>query len=220
MKQPRIQISGVADHMNNYIQAVRNAGGLPFEGYAPEPDLTCDGLLLCGGGDIVPALYGQDDRGSDLLDPVRDQAELRLVEAFLRAGRPILGVCRGMQLLNVALGGTMIQDLPGQIKPFHTASGRDQVHPVRCAEGSLLHRLYGPVFPVNSSHHQAVDQLGNGLHATAWSEGGVVEALEHDQLPIVAVQYHPERMSFLHRREDTVDGEPLLRHFIDLCRGS
>lgn len=216
---PRIQVSGEAGHMDNYEAAVRCAGGLPVSAYAPAPDLSCDGLLLCGGGDIDPARFGQEDRGSQPPDPVRDGAELALFDAFLRAGKPILGICRGMQVINVALGGSLIQDLPPESRPFHGGAGHDLVHPIRSAEGSLLSRLYGPVFPVNSTHHQAVDRLGEGLEAIAWAESGFPEAIVHRSLPIWGVQFHPERMSFRRRREDTVDGAPLLCRFLALCRG-
>jgi putative glutamine amidotransferase len=116
---PRIQISGIAGKTHNYEEAVRNAGGLPFSGYAPEPDLSCHGLVLCGGGDVLPSLYGQENTASSLLDLRRDEAEQNLIHAYAQAGKPILGICRGMQILNVAFGGTLIQDLPQEQRPFH-----------------------------------------------------------------------------------------------------
>ena len=134
-------------------------------------------------------------------------------------GKPILGICRGIQLLNVALGGDLIQDLSPDIRLFHSREGQDLVHPVRCEADSFLHRLYGPLFPVNSSHHQAVGRLGEGLRAVAWSEGGVAEALELPGRPVLGVQFHPERMAFGRRRPDTVDGAPLFAYFLSLCRG-
>lgn len=215
----RIQLSGSPGSLLNYRAAVALAGGVALGGYAPEPDLTCDGLLLCGGGDLNPALFGQEDRGSQPPDLVRDRAELALFQAFFQAGKPILGICRGMQLINVALGGTLTQDLPAPVAPFHGGCEFDRVHPIRAAEGSLLHRLYGPIFPVNSFHHQAVERLGAGLVASAWAEAGFPEGLEHPALPVIGVQFHPERLSFHRRRTDAVDGAPLLRHFVSLCRG-
>lgn len=213
-----IQLSGSAGKLSNYCSALEQLGARPQGGYAPEPDLTCDGLVLCGGGDLDCRLFGQRDCGSDPPDPVRDRAELLLFDAFFRAKKPILGICRGMQLINVALGGTLIQDLPAQARPFHAGTDRDMIHPIRAAEGGFLHDLYGPVFPVNSWHHQAVDALGEGLRTCAWAESGFPEALEHGSLPILAVQFHPERMSFAHRRPDTVDGRPILAHFLALCQ--
>lgn len=90
------------------------------------------------------------------------------------------------------------------------------MHPVRAAEGSLLRRLYGPVFPVNSAHHQALGRLGRGLSVTARSEGGVAEAVEHEALPLIAVQFHPERMTGAKARPDTVDGGAVFRAFLNM----
>lgn len=216
---PRIQISGIAQKTHNYEAAVRHAGGLPFAGYAPEPDLSCEGLILCGGGDVIPSLYGQENTASSLLDLRRDEAELQLIRAFAQAGKPILGICRGMQILNVAFGGTLLQDLSPEQRPFHGGAKPDRVHPVRALEDTLLHRLYGHIFSVNSYHHQAVDRLADGFRAIAWAESGVVEAMEHQSMPILAVQFHPERMAYDNFRPDAVDAAPLLEHFISLCRG-
>lgn len=212
-----IQVSGEPDGMANYCAALVCLGAVPAAGYCPEPDLRCDGLLLCGGGDLDSALFGQENQGSDPPDHRRDRAELALFQAFFQAGKPILGICRGMQVINVALGGGLIQDLPSASLPFHGRAGRDLVHPVRAEEGSLLHRLYGPVFPVNSTHHQAVGCLGSGLRAIAWAESGFAEAVDYPGRPILGVQFHPERMSFALRRADTVDGAGIFRTFLGWC---
>lgn len=219
MDKLSIQVSGETGHTDNYCAALRGAGGEPLAGCRPAPDLSCGGLLLCGGGDIESALYGQEDRGSQPPDRERDRAELALFRAFFEAGKPILGICRGMQLINVALGGTLIQDLPAGQRPFHGGGKGDRVHPVRALENSLLHSLYGPVFSVNSSHHQAVDRLGSGLRATAWAESGFAEAVDLPGYPLLGVQFHPERMSFGRRRLDTVDGAALFTWFVGVCRG-
>lgn len=216
--RPRIQISGIAGKTHNYEVAVRHAGGLPFAGYAPEPDLTCAGLVLCGGGDVVPVLYGQENTASSLLDPLRDEAELALIHAFAQAGKPILGICRGMQILNVAFGGTLLQDLTPEQRLFHGGAKPDRVHPVRALEDSILFQLYGDIFPVNSYHHQAVDRLAPGFQAIAWSESGIAEAMVHTTLPILALQFHPERMAYDNFRSDAVDAAPLLEYFLSLCR--
>ncbi len=216
--RPRVQLSGAEGHLDNYIAAVRAAGGDFLPGYCPAPDLECDGLLLCGGGDVDCALYGQENRGSEPPDLERDRAELALFWAFFDAGKPILGVCRGMQLINVALGGDLIQDLPPEVLAFHRRAEQDLVHPVRAGDGSLLRRLYGPVFPVISAHHQAAGRLGEGLLATAWAESGFPEAMEHASRPVLGVQFHPERAAFDRCRPDAVDGALLLRRFLELCR--
>lgn len=218
VRPPAIQLSGEAGRMDNYCAAVRAAGGEPLAGYCPAPDLSCAGLVLCGGGDIESTLFGQEDRGSQPPDRARDRAELELFRAFYAAGRPILGICRGMQLINVALGGTLIQDLPAGQRAFHTGEA-DTVHPLRAEEGSLLCRLYGPLFPVNSAHHQAVDALGRGLTASAWAESGFPEGVELPGQAVLGVQFHPERMAFGRRRPDTVDGAAIFRWFLSACGG-
>ena len=215
----KIQISGDPEKTGNYEDAVREAGGQPVAGYCPEPDLSCDGLILAGGGDIEPGVYGQRGQGSQPPDTARDRAELTLFRMFYRANKPILGICRGHQLINAAMGGTLIQDLPPVWAPFHGGVDHDLVHPVRAEEDTLLHRLYGPVFPVNSFHHQAVDRLGKGLRPIAWSEGGFPEAFDCPGYPLLGVQFHPERMSFHKRRPDTVDGGAIFAWFLALCRG-
>lgn len=218
MGRIRIQVSGELGRTDNYSAAIRGAGGDPVPGYCPAPDLSCAGLVLCGGGDIESIRYGQGDRGSQPPDKARDRAELALFRAFYEAGKPILGICRGMQLINVALGGSLIQDLPPEQKIFHISVQGDLVHPVFSPEGSALNRLYGPVFSVNSAHHQALDQLGEGLRAVAWSESGFVEALDLPDYPLLGVQFHPERMAFGKRRLDTVDGAAIFAWFLDACR--
>lgn len=220
MSRPSILISISPEGGINYENAVRRAGGVPTAAYCPVWSGGYDGLLLSGGGDMDPAFFGQEDRGSVDIDRDRDAAELALVEACLAAGKPILGICRGHQVLNVALGGTLLQDIGPEANAFHRhASGasRDKVHPIRTAEGSLLRCLYGPLCAVNSSHHQALDRLGDGLEATAWSEAGLVEAMEHHTLPLVGVQFHPERMAYARRRPDAADGGFLFQWLIDRC---
>ena len=215
--EPAILISAPGVTGSTYRSAVRGGGGPPQGGYCPPADLSCAGLLLCGGGDADPALYGAENRGSQPPDPRRDRAELALIDAFLSAGKPVLGICRGFQMLNIALGGTLIQDLPPELAPFHHGEEGDRIHPVRTAPGRFLGRLYGPVLAVNSSHHQAAARLGEGLIPCAWSEGGVAEAAEHVSLPVLGVQFHPERMSWDRRRPDAADGAPILLHVLSLC---
>lgn len=216
---PNILISTGGGDPSNYLAAIAAAGGRAEACYLPSPAPGYDGLLLAGGGDMEPSRFGQADRGSRDMDPARDRAELALLDAFSSAGKPVLAVCRGHQVVNVWLGGDLVQDLPPALAPFHGGGDRDRVHPVRAAAGTLLCRLYGPVFSVNSAHHQALGRLGRGLTAAARSEGGVVEAVEHDTLPLLCVQFHPERMTGAFSRPDTVDGGLLFRAFLDMVRG-
>ena len=211
-----IFLYGEEEKLTNYTQALKAAGARWVCSLDLEDSRPCDGLLLPGGGDIAPARYGQEDRGSGPPDLVRDQAELDLIARFLQAGKPMLGICRGMQALNVALGGTLIQDLP--TAPDHKASEEtgDSVHPVTAAPGSFLHKLYGARFSVNSAHHQAADCLGEGLLPAAQAPDGVLEAMECLERKILATQFHPERMTGARRRTDTVDGGAVFRFFLSL----
>lgn len=162
----------------------------------------CDGLVLTGGGDVDPALYGGDTLHHSLyeIEPERDRFEAGLVEASLREGRPILGICRGMQLVNVALGGTLITDLVDAGHPPHgTVNGVKCRHDVILDPSSVLGRLLGSGRgAVSSSHHQAVGRIGRGLRVAARSEDGVVEGLETERpaggFSVLLVQWHPERM--------------------------
>ncbi len=216
--KPKILLSTGGGNAENYLTAIKAAGGVGDARYLPVPDLAYDGLLLTGGGDMDPALFGQKNCGSRNIDRARDKAELALLDAFCGAGRPVLAICRGHQVVNVWLGGGLIQDLGRSLVPFHQREGSDRVHLIRAEKGSLLHRLYGPVFPVNSGHHQALGRLGRGLTATAWSEDEVIEAAEHGTLPLICVQFHPERMTGALARPDTVDGGAIFRAFVELCK--
>ena len=198
----------------NYKNAIIAAGGEPTVKYLPDMDTNFDGLLLCGGNDISPSFYGQEILGAHDFDAMRDTLEIELTRKFIDTGKPILGICRGLQLLNVTLGGTLIQDLPSA--NFHRAqSGLDSSHNIS-AEG-ILKELYGDKLSVNSAHHQGIDILGNGLRATAICDG-VIEAVEHSTKPYFAVQFHPERMCLDNMRGDTVDGLDIFKYFIELCK--
>ena len=167
----------------------------------------CAGLLLPGGGDIDPALYGQENAGSVGIDGERDAREKTLFEYFLAQRRPILGVCRGTQLINVLLGGTLHQDIPG-----HRDEKDDNFLHGSHTEDPLLLSLYGERFPINSTHHQAIDRLGEGLRAVQWADDGTVEAVRHETLPLFGVQWHPERL-----REPT-DGWKLIAAWLGTIR--
>ena len=197
-----VYIWGEAIRYENYRRAVEAAGGTVRFGGTPE---GCDALLLPGGGDMEPWRYGQSNTASRGLEPERDTAELMLLERFTAAGKPVLGICRGIQVINVFFGGTLCQDLPG-----HSAvDGHDSFHTVRTARSPLL-AVCGPLCRVNSAHHQAADAPGRGLRAVQWAEDGAVEAVCHDCLPVWGVQWHPERLP-------GELGGRLLRAFLALC---
>ena len=141
---PRIYLYGTAERYKNYLRAVTAAGGELCLNGCPE---TCDGLLLPGGGDIAPWRYGQENRSSRDVEPERDQEELALLAMFAAIKRPVLGICRGLQTINVFFGGTLLQDIQGH----SAAEGIDRFHRVYTAP-SFLRELYGEEGIVNSAH--------------------------------------------------------------------
>ena len=207
-----VAILGYVDRVGNYIAALEAMGLEPVVTLSPAEAAPCAGLLLPGGGDIHPSRFGQEDRGPRDIDPPLDEAQLTALDLFVKAGKPVLGICRGHQVLNVYFGGDLIQDLP--TAAAHMAHDHDDsVHPAAIETGSLLHRLYGPEASVNSAHHQGLGRIGTGLRVTATAPDGVIEAVEHEDLPILGVQFHPERMAFAHARPDTADGKAIFEWF-------
>lgn len=191
----------------DYVQSLLNAGAGREEIVEIRPGEVTqgafDGLLLGGGSDVAPVRYGQERLpNADLeLDEERDDTEFPLLENALRDGAPVLGICRGMQVVNVGLGGTLIQDLPSQ-RPsdvVHDDSGDDRtnrVHSVKVFGGTRLSEIAGVAeIDVNSRHHQAVERPADGLVVSAKGPDGVVEAIEaRDGRWLVAVQWHPENL--------------------------
>ncbi|MDE0699391.1 MAG: gamma-glutamyl-gamma-aminobutyrate hydrolase family protein [Acidimicrobiaceae bacterium] len=181
----------------NYAKGVIAAGGLPV--HLPidvDPLLIIDrldGLLLTGGTDIEPSLYGAESE-TDIYppEPERDDLELGLFKGAVHRQIPVLGICRGQQIVNVGAGGTLHQDVPPHSGVGHAVDA--ELHEVTLEPDSILRELYGASVWVNSLHHQAVDTVGEDLRVTGWSDDDVAEGLEHTSLPIVCVQWHPEMM--------------------------
>ena len=199
----------------NYVAALSAVGVEAVRSLDLSLAPGCDGLLLLGGGDAAPALYGQEDHGSNPPDHDRDRDELELFALFRALNKPILGICRGHQMINIALGGTLIQNLPDERHCHDKERDADRVHRVTTTH-PLLAQLYGGSFVSNSAHHQALDRLGEGLSVTCVSDDGVVEGIVHENGRIIGVQFHPERMAFALRREDADDGEPIFRLFAEM----
>ena len=195
--------------MSDYVESVRRAGGEPIEvgadGETPEHILArVDGVLLTGGGDVDPDLYGEARHATfDAAESGRDTFEIALTKAAVAAGVPYLAICRGMQLLNVAKGGTLIQDIPSQVPGALQHAVPEPrfaiAHEIWVAKDSLLSKLLaehmedGETCHVNSRHHQSVQRVASGFEVTATSPDGVVEAMEKPGNGFcVAVQWHPE----------------------------
>ena len=210
----------ITEMHQTYTQAIFNAGGIPMitcDVCAEEMADLCDGLLLSGGADMDPDLYGEEPLNDSVKPlPERTAFEKPLFEAFLKRGKPIMGICRGSQLINVCMGGTLYQDLLEQ-KGWVHMNGAIR-HDVYAEEGSVLYKLFGKQFKTNSTHHQAVKDLASGFHVTARSIEGIIEAYEHDTLPIIATQFHPERLTGILWDDRTPDYKPYFAYFVNLVK--
>ena len=205
----RVFVRGEAETYANYDAALRGSGMEPVFSRNFADAESCDGLLLPGGFDIDPALYGQENVASVNIHPLRDKEELKLIRMFMAWERPILGICRGHQILNVALGGDMVQHIPDH---YEVTPGLDGLHEVT-AEHDFMRNLYGEKFVVNSAHHQIIGKLGQGLQVTCRSQEGYIEGVIHENGRVIGVQFHPERIGFAKRREEAVDGGALFEAF-------
>lgn len=216
--KPRILISRSPESSGLYEKAVEKAGGEALSFHCPDPMLDFDALILAGGGDMDPSEFMEPNRGSREIDLPRDRVELALVSRCVAEGKPILGICRGHQVVNIALGGTIYQDMNDHLVEMHgqDEAGRSRTHPIQVGMATVLDRLYGREMLVNSSHHQAIRAFGQGLYRTAWDENGVVEAMQHSTLPIWTVQFHPEQMT---GADGMADGQALFDFFLEQCRG-
>ena len=206
------------DRYPNYFAALEGLGSQGIKVPRDVNPLDFDGLLLPGGDDVDPANYGQKMLGAVDIDPPLDELQLAVIDSFFQAKKPIFGICRGHQLLNVYFGGTLIQDLPGgKIHDWDKGKSEDKAHETIALPGTWVEKLYGQRFVTNSAHHQAVDALGRGLTVDQRALDGVIEGMHHENGLVFSVQWHPERMCFAHQRSDTVDGAAVLRFFLSLC---
>lgn len=212
----RILIPWKGKPLVNYINALNNLSADYTITEEVIPITDYDGLLIPGGFDVSPEFYHQEMNGSyaEGMDKQLDELQFYYIDQFVKAHKPILGICRGHQLLNVYFNGTLIQHLPNYEKHSSPDFQDDQVHEVYSDEDNVFTELYGKRFYVNSSHHQAVDKLGEGLHIALRCPDGTIEAMYHEQLPIIGVQFHPERMCFEKSRDDTVDGSKIIDYYL------
>ncbi len=238
MKLPRIAIPEIDQDMTFYRDAVRAAGMEPvlvsvqteqlhlkiqqeYLDYSEFRVGSYDGLLLPGGGDINPSRYGEKNTQSIFIMDALDDLQFNMLDNFIRARKPVIGICRGFQVINVYFGGTMTQHLPTSFRHGKIDWNEpDKVHGCHSAEGSWIASLYSTNFYHNSSHHQGVRLLGRDLVADSHCpEDNVVEALHHVTLPVYGVQWHPERMCLSQSRSDTEDGLAVFQFFSRLCGG-
>lgn len=193
----------------NISKAVTMAGGIPIILPVNEPEIAqkyaelVDGLILAGGEDVSPILYGEDARNTiKATYPKRDKAEVAITEKIIASGKPILGICRGLQLLNVIFGGTLYQDLSEKedifVKHIQETPSNHPIHTVSVNEKSYMSSFLSDELFVNSFHHQVIRDLGKGLRIAAKSNDGVIEAIESvdENKSIIAIQWHPENLYY------------------------
>ncbi len=204
------------DSSNNYIKAISEFGGIPrplYPSISRDAYIGIDGLLLTGGGDIHPDNFGEEWHPTlKYVDEARDELEIPLCQKALEDDIPVFGICRGIQVMSVAMGGSLYQDIHEEYRQdalIHTqVDSEDSRHEIEITESRLRQLIGKEIDEVNSSHHQAVKDIGEGFVITALStEDGVIEAIENPSKRfVIGVQYHPERMletpEFLeHRRK-------------------
>lgn len=218
-QKPRTAIVGRAPFTSNY-EKILGQLQVPFKTILCIGSLQeYDCLLLPGGGDITPAFFGQQNRGSRNIDTELDILQIQALDCFVRQKKPVLGICKGMQLINIFFGGSLCQQLP--TASIHEYQDADQYHVTTALQGSLLHHLYGSEFVVNSAHHQGIRLPGKALKITQTAKDGVIEGIEHTTLPILGVQWHPERLNCAppctHEKKTAVNGSLLFEKFLSLC---
>lgn len=238
MKKPIICITPSHNTENDdlnlrptYVRAVSAAGGLPVvitleAGQDDVNQMTelCDGFLFSGGPDPHPFLFGEETQAHcGNVSVTRDRLELELLKKVMEARKPVLGICRGIQLINVALGGDIYQDIPSQAhksfslghnQPFHYSVPS---HHVAVAKETLLSKVVDGKtdLEVNSMHHQACRQMAPGLTASGYSPDGLIEALEMPDYPfLLGVQWHPEYLW-----QTDKGAANIFRHFVNACKG-
>lgn len=196
----------------DYRQWMANAGtGITIQCLSYKLDnldlvASCNGIILTGGHDVHPALYNKPNYlevlDAEQIDQERDAFEMNVIASAISMGKPILGICRGLQIANVYFGGTLIVDIPTVIGSgkHGKIDGQDQRHEVSIVSGSLISTITNQETGIiNSAHHQSADTIGEGLCATAFSDNNIIEALEYKQPQgkpwLLLVQWHPERIS-------------------------
>jgi len=196
---------------SDYVTAVLEAGGVPVilppinDQEAIRKQLECvDAIIITGGIDVNPLIYGDEPMDKlGQIQTLRDEFDLVVIKEILEQKKPVLGICRGLQILNVAFGGTLYQDLSynedSYIKHVQNTAPDVPGHSVEIMEGTKLFALLGANTTTNSFHHQAIKDLGEGFRVSARAKDGIIEAIEREEGYVLAVQWHPEMMARKHK---------------------
>lgn len=223
---PVVDGARISSIENSYIKAIEASGGatvmLPYT--ESEESIgafarMCDGFIFAGGADIDPHRYGEEARENcGELAPLRDAVEFSAFKVILESGKPVMGICRGMQLINVAMGGTLYQDIPSEVgtELSHKQDNphSEPAHEASLVIGGLAHKVIGKSrINVNSLHHQAVKKLGAGLVATVVADDGIIEGIAGDGEQLVwGFQWHPEKTF-----EQSDDSKKIFAYFVSRC---
>ena len=214
----RIAILGRKADTVNYVRYVQSLGAVPSVTLSAGEAACCDALILPGGGDITPAFFGENNHGSRNIDTELDILQLQALDLAVRRKMPVLGICKGLQIINVYFGGTIIQDMVSSAVERHAYNQGDKYHASVITEDSWLYRLYDREIIINSAHHQGIKKLGDGLAAAQYCpEDGCIEAAAHQSLPLIGVQWHPERID---EQKTGIKGQKVLAYFFSLISAS
>lgn len=189
MKKILVFTNRVPEKTEEYLKALSSVGLEPVRGYTEVNFDDFDALLVPGGPDIDPSFYGQENIASRGMDYDFDKETLKCIDYFVKHDKPILGVCLGMQFLNIYFGGTLNQDIEG-----HKFKDGTVFHTVKFVKGTAFYKIYGDTADTNTLHHQAIDKLGEGLIVNGKTDDGIIEALTNEKGNILGVQFHPEKM--------------------------
>ncbi len=200
----------------NYYNALVKCDAKPIFNINTTNAYECDCLLLLGGDDVNPKLYGETNTHCIGIDDKRDEIEIQLIKLFSELNKPILGICRGIQILNVAFGGSLIQHIDESERHSRRLDKKDKIHKIITTSSNFLSSLYSHEFYVNSAHHQAVKKISDEFNILAYSDDRVIEAIMHNNKKIIGLQWHPERMFAEFYKKNRVDPSLIFKYFLSL----